>query len=116
MEQKTIVELRQLISPPRGIDDVIKAFLILLEYSQNDVKDWNKCKGVLSRTGDKSVMTKVSHFDPLYCSPATAQKSEDLLAPYTIEIVRNKNLYAAKMYTWTKSMIEKVKSSGGVQK
>ncbi|XP_061195648.1 uncharacterized protein LOC133203862 [Saccostrea echinata] len=116
MEQKTIVELRRLNSPPRGVDDVVTAFLLLLEYPPNEVKDWNKCKSILSRTGEKSVMTKVSHFDPLYCSPETAQKSEDLLAPYTIEIVRNKNLYAAKMYTWTKSMIEEVKASGGVQK
>ncbi|XP_048763983.1 uncharacterized protein LOC125671981 [Ostrea edulis] len=115
MEQKTIAEIRRLITPPAGIEDVLTAFLLLLDYPPDDVNGWNKCQTIMSRSGDKSVMTKVSRFDPLYCSPKKAQKSADMIAPYTLEIIRNKNLHAAKIYEWTKSMIEQVKVSGGLQ-
>jgi hypothetical protein len=37
MEQKTITELRRLITPPAGVPDVLTAFLVLLDYPTNDI-------------------------------------------------------------------------------
>ncbi|XP_078319525.1 uncharacterized protein LOC111122302 [Crassostrea virginica] len=112
MEKSTISNLKSLASPPAAVIDVLIAFSLLLGYDTRISNNWRGCQKILA---DYSILSKVDNFDPLYCTLSNAHDSEKILDKYSVEIIRNNDLNAAKVYTWTKSMIEKVKSSGGLK-
>ncbi|XP_052702824.1 uncharacterized protein LOC128179440 isoform X3 [Crassostrea angulata] len=111
MDKKTFASLKSLCSPPKVVVDVMKAFLLLV-YQSEDVKDWKSCQ---KKMADPNLMTKMEHFDPLYCTESIAQKADDLIAKETVDTVRNYSLDAGQVYKWTKAMIDQVKSSGGLK-
>ncbi|XP_034328199.2 uncharacterized protein [Magallana gigas] len=112
MDKKTFASLKSLCSPPKVVVDVMKAFLLLV-YQSEDVKDWKSCQKKLA--DPSNLITKMEHFDPLYCTVSAAQKAEDLIATETVDTVRHYSLDAGQVYKWTKSMIDQVKSSGGLK-
>ena len=128
MEKSTISNLKSLASPPAAVIDVLIAFSLLLGYDIriSNVSDllmsiiiisirecfvwhcnalfiffffqnWRGCQKILA---DYSILSKVDNFDPLYCTLSKAHESEKILDKYSVEIIRNNDLNAAKVYTW----------------
>lgn len=113
MDKKKFATLKCLANPPRVVVDIMKAFLLLV-YQPEDIQpqDWKSCQKKMS---DPNLMIKVENFDPQYCTLTTAQKAEDLIAAETEESIKPQCFDAVYVYKWTKSMVEKVKASGGLK-
>eukprot|EP00105_Crassostrea_gigas_P039545 XP_019923693.1 PREDICTED: uncharacterized protein LOC105330378 isoform X3 [Crassostrea gigas] len=77
------------------------------------IRDWGNCMQKLKTPAD--VLIKVEQFDPQNCMEATAQKADGLIAGETEESIATKSLEAVIIYKWTRSMVDKVKSGGGLK-
>eukprot|EP00105_Crassostrea_gigas_P039542 XP_019923690.1 PREDICTED: uncharacterized protein LOC105330377 isoform X3 [Crassostrea gigas] len=112
MDKNTLASLRTLGRPPQGVKNVMEAFLLLI-YQPEVMRDWGNCMQKLKTPAD--VLIKVEQFDPQNCIEATAQKADGLIAGETEESIAKKSFEAAIIYKWTRSMVDKVKSGGGLK-
>nr|XP_022319681.1 uncharacterized protein LOC111122303 [Crassostrea virginica] len=112
MEKSTISNLKFYGKPPVAVKDVVSALILILGYETRIANNWGECQKIL---GDFGILVKINNFDPTSCTLSAAQESEKILDNYSMESIRKNDLNAAKVFKWTKSMIEKVKSVGGLK-
>lgn len=75
-----LTELKSMSSPPRGVQDVITALILLMGHDMRWATEWKLCRQVISDT--PKVIAFLQSKDTKTVDPAHVQFAKDKLAPY----------------------------------
>ncbi|KAK3582815.1 hypothetical protein CHS0354_035754 [Potamilus streckersoni] len=108
LNQKTIAEIRSYSNPPEEVYKVMKATLLLLGNYEEETKNWNNVKALISKTGKISLKRRVTEFNIESLQLDVALGSKQILKGIQFETVCVTSSGAAAFFNWATGIISEM--------